>query len=483
MIRANNLTITYAKPIFKDLSFTLGNKEKVGLIGLNGTGKTTLLRIMIGEEKPDQGKFEIQNEKISYLPQEYKFDEKLLVGEFLEELVENPQTEMYKINRILARLKFDVDIFQEIKTLSEGQKMKLYLTKLLTEDPTILLLDEPTNHLDINGIMWLEGFIKSFDGICIIISHDREFLNATINKVFEIDEYKLHSYDGNYDDFLQHKADYLEKRRDMFVLQEKKRKQLETLLENVSKIGDGKKRSKAMSSARHRMEREVTNKEISSYKDQSIQDLKLKGFVHNSKSVLKIRNLTFGYKSDKLLLENADFDMFGKERVWFYGRNGIGKTTFIKLILDKLKPQSGEIKIGNGLRYTYFSQDQSHLDMEDNVENYFITQTGISFDSSFGVMEKFLFPKELRKTKIRRLSPGQRARLSFAVFSMKEYDFMILDEPTNHLDIRSKEVIEDALKEFKGAILLISHDRYFVKSVGYDKRMTIKDKAISVELE
>src|SRR5260221_700723 len=438
MIRANNLTITYSKQIFKDLSFILGNKEKVGLVGLNGSGKTTLLRIMMNIEIPDSGKFDKGLEKISYLPQEYLFDEGLMVGECTEEVVDNPKTELYKVNRILNWLEFNPDIFQEIKTLSEGQKMKLYLTKLLSEEPTVLLLDEPTNHLDITGIEWLEKFINKFDGIAIIISHDREFLNNTINKVFEIDELKLNVYEGNYDDYLIQKAEDLERRSYLLVLQEKKRKQLETLLENVSKIGDGKKRSKAMSSARHRMEREVTRKEISSYEDQKIEGLKLKGFVHNNKFVLKIKNLKFSY-GNRQIFKEANFEMYGKERVWFYGANGIGKTTFVKLILGKLQPENGEIKIGNALRYTYFSQDQSHLDMEDTVENYFLNQTGISYASSFGVLERFLFPKELRQSTIKRLSPGQRARLTFAVFSMKEYDFMILDEPTNHLDIRSKE--------------------------------------------
>ena len=477
MIRANNLTITYAKPLFQELSFTLGNKEKVGLVGLNGSGKTTLLKIMMGIEVPDQGKFEIQNEKLSYLPQEYTFPKEMMVGEFLEDLVDDHITEMYKVNRILAKLKFEPDIYQEIQTLSEGQKMKLYLTKLLMEEPTILLLDEPTNHLDITGINWLEEFVKSFEGICIMISHDREFLNTTVDTIFEIDECKLYSYKGNYDDFLVQKAEDLEKRRDMLVLQEKKRKQLEILLENVSKIGDGKKRGRAMSAARHRMDREVNQNEISAYEEQRIRDLKLKGFVHNNKFVLKIRDLNFSY-GEKEIFKNANFDMFGKERVWFYGANGIGKTTFVKLILGLLKAESGELRIGNGLKYTYFSQDQSHLDMEDTVENYFITNTGVSFDSSFALLEKFLFSKDIRKTKIGKLSPGQRARLSFAVFSMKEYDFMILDEPTNHLDIRSKEVIENALRDFQGAILLISHDRYFVNSVGYSKRITIKDKQL-----
>jgi ATP-binding cassette subfamily F protein 3 len=478
MIRANNLTITYSDLLFKDISFVLGNKEKVGLVGLNGSGKTTLLKVLKGIEIPDKGAYEIQNEKISYLPQEYSFPDDLLVGIYLEELLSDPKNEMYKIQKILSRLDFDVDMFQEIRTLSEGQKMKLYLTKLLMEQPTILLLDEPTNHLDITGILWLEEFIKSFEGICIIISHDREFLNNTIDTVFEIDENTLHIYPGNYDEYLVQKADYLEKRSTQYYLQEEKRQQMINLLEKARKITNGKRRGKAVSAAKHRMEREINKVEIDSYKEQRIKNLELKGYVHNNKSVLKIKDLSFSYNENKPLLSNANFNMYGKERVWFYGANGIGKTTVVKLILNQLEPDSGTAEIGTGLRVVYFSQDQSHLDMEETVEDYFLKSTGVSYSSSFAVLERFLFTKELRKYKIKKLSPGQRARLSFAAFSMNEYDFMILDEPTNHLDIRSKEVIEDALREFEGAILLISHDRYFVDSVGYDEKVTIRNGSL-----
>ncbi len=479
MIKAVNLTIEYGRPIFKNLSFTLGNKEKVGLVGLNGSGKTTLLKILAGVEQSDLGTIEMVGEKIGYLPQEYSFPEGTLVGEILESCVKDHKTELYKVNKVLNLLEFkDVDWYQDVNTLSYGQKMKLYLTTLLAKEPTILLMDEPTNHLDIFGILWLENFIKNFEGICIIVSHDRAFLNAITNKVFEIDEHVLNVFDGNYDDYLEQKEALIERRATQFHLQEKKREKFEDMIDRAKKGMAGAQLAKALKAARSRMDREVTKKEINEYKESKINNLNLAGSVHKAKTVLKVKNLSFGYDAQNLLLENASLEIYGKEKVWFYGLNGIGKSTFIKLIVNELKPLSGEIKIGNDLKYIYFSQDQSHLPLNETLENYFLDNTDVSVNQSFGILERFLFTKDMRKTLIKRLSPGQRARLSFAVFSQKTYDFMILDEPTNHLDIRSKEVIEEALRNYQGTVLLISHDRYFVESLGINRAITLENRKI-----
>ncbi|MBP9759379.1 ABC-F family ATP-binding cassette domain-containing protein, partial [Candidatus Dojkabacteria bacterium] len=248
MIQVKNLTIEYAYLLFKDVSFLLGNKEKVGLIGLNGIGKSTLLRILMGEEKPDKGEVAIGNERIEYLPQMLDFEEYELVGEFLESLVSDIHSEMWKVHKILSDLgidikKGDIDEFQNIKDLSEGQKMKIYLTKLFINDPTVLLLDEPTNHLDIPGILWFEEVINKFNGICIIISHDREFLNKTVNKIFEIDEQKINVFEGNYDDYLNGKEKFIERRMVEFKAHEQRRIKLESRIELIHKFSSGKKQS------------------------------------------------------------------------------------------------------------------------------------------------------------------------------------------------------------------------------------------------
>jgi len=386
---------------------------------------------------------------------------------------------MYKVEKVLAKLDAsNIDYYEYIENLSPGQKMKLLLAKLILDNCTIMLLDEPTNHLDIEGIIFLEKFIRNFEGIIMLISHDRYFLNNICTKIFEIDEQKLIEFEGNYDDYLLLKARYIEEREKEYLFQERKRDKLESLIVRSRKIKGGVKRGKAIKAAKTRLKREVLSKEIAKYEAVNLSDFKIEGHVHSSKKILEIKDLDFSYDKEKKLIQDLDLLIYGNDKIWFYGKNGIGKTTLIKLIINKLKSQKGEIIWGPNIHWTYFSQDQSHLDLNKTVEDYFLENTSVSYDKSFGVLEKFLFPKEFRRYRIETLSPGQRARLSFAVFAQGNYNFLILDEPTNHLDIRTKEVIERSLAEFSGAILLISHDRYFVKNVGINRLITLKKNRV-----
>lgn len=479
MLKAENISITYNRTLFEDITFKLGNSEKIGLVGLNGCGKSTLLKIIAGTEIPDKGTIELtKGEHLEYLPQEFDFEENLMVGIFLESLVDFDNSQMYRVKKILAKLKLgEIDEFIEVNRLSPGQRMKLYLAKLLINEPTVLLMDEPTNHLDIEGIMWLENFISEFEGICMIISHDRAFLNNSVSHIFEIDEKKLYVWEGNYDRYIEHKENFKEKREVEFKAQERKRAQLEKLLTNVSKITDGKKRGRAMEAARKRMDREVTRNEKSQYEEKKLQGLELKGHVYKTKRILEIKNLNFGY-GNKKIFENANLDIYGSEKLWIFGPNGIGKSTLIKLMVSELSPESGEIKWGENLNWVYFAQEEVALPMDETVHEYFMRATGITLNGSFGVLEKYLFDKNLIKSKIRNLSPGEKSRLRFAIFSQKEYDCMLLDEPTNHLDIKTKEVIEEALRNYKGAIILVSHDRYFSENIEPDRIISIADGEI-----
>lgn len=491
MIRAHKLSIAYKRDLFKEVSFILGNRERVGLVGLNGSGKSTLIKILAGEEKPDSGHFEISShESIGYLPQEFSLskefatshhqesDSEVLVGEFLEDLVDDHLSEFWKVEKILSKLSLQVDHFTSIESLSPGQKMKLYLTKILISEPTILLIDEPTNHLDIEGIAWFESFVKKFDGIVIVISHDRAFLNNVTTHIFEIDEKTLHVWTGNYDDYLQQKEDYKEERAMLFKAQERKRAQLEQLLTNARKLKDAKQRGKAVKAAKKRMEREVTRHEISDYDEEKVGDINIDGDVRRTKLILEIEDLDFSYDGETKIIDQLNYELFGNQKVWILGANGTGKSTLIKLLVNELVPDSGKIKWGENLNWMYFSQSQDHLPFDERVDDYFLRETNCSFGQSFGVLEKFLFDKSYRDQKIGTLSPGQRARLSFAIFAQKEYDCLLLDEPTNHLDIKTKEVVEKSIREFRGAVIYISHDRYFAENIFPDQVITLENGKI-----
>ena len=483
MIKLSNIKIAFHKQILDGVSFLLGNDEKVGLIGLNGSGKSTLFKIIMGLESPDFGKVEITpDEKIAYLPQEYTFSKGKLVGEILESFVTDPINEVYKVQKILSELNAsDLDWYLETDKLSYGQQMKIYLTKLLIDKPTMLLMDEPTNHLDITGIKWLEKFIANFKGKVMVISHDRAFLNEIATKIFEIDEMKLNVFEGNYDNYVDAKIEWIEDRETRLHLQQKRKEKLENLIAKIRIQKAGTTQGKRLKAAKTRMDREVTTQTISKYREEKIKDINLKGESYKTKTVLKITDLNFEYNKDKIIFDNASTQIFGNDKVWFQGTNGIGKSTLVKIITGELKQKSGTIEFGENVRWTYFSQDQSSLKYDYTVERYFLESTNIDMQKSFGILQKFLFTKDMRNMLISDLSPGQRARLVFAVFAQHEYDFLILDEPTNHLDIKSKEVIEDALREYKGAMLLISHDRYFVENLEMNKSLYIQNKKLVIK--
>ncbi len=263
-----------------------------------------------------------------------------------------------------------------------------------------------------------------------------------------------------------------------FNRQESKRARFEKMIAIIKKKNPGEAQARALKAARTRMDREISRIEVTKYEDKKIKDLNFLSDTKKRRLLLKIRDLTFGYGSNNKLLQEVNLDIYGNDKIWFYGSNGIGKSTLIKLITGELEPDSGSINLGNNVKWTYFSQDQSHMDMEQTLEAYFMSNTDVTYNQSFGILKKFLFDKDMRKTKLKRLSPGQRARLSFSVFAQHKYDLMILDEPTNHLDIKSKEIIEEALRDYDGAVILISHDRYFVKNLDIDKILTIENKQL-----
>ncbi len=461
--------------LLEDITFVLGNKEKVGLIGQNGCGKTTLFRLITGEEPYDRGYVTIQDETIAYLPQLFEFPSGIEVREYGRQIAASLNADYYLFEKNVSRFDFDdVNLDTDVGKLSSGQKMKVKIAELLLQQPTILIMDEPTNHLDIDGILWMEQFIKEFDGIVFMVSHDRSFLDNTVTRIFEIDEKKLHVFVGGYTDYVMQKEHWVEERRKEYKRQEKKRGQLERLIENSRRIKDGKARGRAVRSAKKRMEREVLRSEVSQYRRDTVTDVDFRGMSHTGKLMLRLQNISQAYDTHKVL-DTVSFEMRGKERLWLFGPNGVGKSTLLNIITGTSAPSSGTVEIGQSVRWGYFRQNQEHLPFDATVKEFFVKHTTVTENRLPGVLKKYLFPVDYFSRRIGSLSPGERARLAFAVFAQQELDLLFLDEPTNHLDIWTKQAIETSLQNYQGALLLVSHDRYFVEQVGVDRVVTITD--------
>lgn len=477
MITAKNIMKRYSDAdILTNLDFKIGNGRKVGLVGKNGCGKSTLFKIINGVEEPTSGNIDMQNETLGYIPQEFEFPDEM-VGEFLEKKLAS-KWEFYKIETIISNIKFhNFDPYQKLNTLSEGQKMKVKLIEALLSEPTTLFIDEPTNHLDIEGIMWFEDYIKNLRISVVMISHDREFLNHTVDEIWEIDKHKIFRFVGNYDNYRTEKLKLIDKWNQEYVAFLKKKSQLETLLEHVRQIKSDK-RGNAVKAAKKRIEREVTANEKEKYVSKKIKDLDLSTDIHGGKLMARFEKVSkkFGRKT---VFENLDFELRSKEKVWLYGPNGAGKTTLVKILMNLEKPTSGEIKTGTNISIGYFSQVQSQLTSEKELLDEFTDKTGCYFAQAYGYLEKFLFDRDSLRKRIWQLSPGERARFAFAIFAYKKYDLLVLDEPDNHLDIETKEVIEKSLNEFSGTLLLVSHDRYFVEMVGVSKVLNLKEGRLS----
>jgi len=478
MIVTTNLSKTYTgDPLFEKVSFVLGQNKKIALVGKNGTGKSTLFKIIANITTSDTGTIKTIVEKVGYIPQEWDFKNEL-VGEYLEKKLDN-QWEFYKIEKLLNELQFkNLDQYQEIKTLSEGQKMKLKLLDILLSEPTILLIDEPTNHLDIEGIMWFEKYIKNLKKTVFMISHDREFLNNTVDEVWELDKRRLNKFVGNYDFYKEEKLRLIGKWNDEYARFIKKKAQLEILIKNVRKIKDGKKRGTAVSSAKKRLDREINKNEKEKYVNKKMKNIGFETGITHSKLMVKFDNVSKSYFK-KNIFKDLSLNIRGGEKIWLSGPNGAGKSTLIKLIMGKEKPTLGEIYIGNNMRIGYFAQTQVNLDYDKDLLSYFIQETGTYYDTAFGILRRFMFEKEDLKKKVKSLSPGQRARFAFAIFASKNYDMLILDEPDNHLDIETKEILEISLSKYKGTLLIVSHDRFFVERIGIEKILNLKNGLIA----
>lgn len=470
ILSAENIVKSYNdKPLLDNASFYLNEGEKVGIIGINGTGKSTLLKILAGYEEPDEGKVTSANNMvIRYLPQTPVFDTKESVLEnIVRQNVSKANTEWEVENEaktLLTKLGI-TDFTQTVDTLSGGQKKKAALVSTLVSKADILILDEPTNHLDNEMAGWLEEYLKKFRGALIMVTHDRYFLDSVTERIVEIDKGKIYSYQANYSGFLELKAE----REEMLLAGERKRKSI--LRNEIEWIRRGARARSTKQKARIERYEELKNSGYTMVND-TIEMSSVSSRLGKTTVELHGISKSFG---EKVLFENFEYIFLKKDRVGFIGKNGCGKTTLMKIIAGKLNPDTGNVITGQTVKTGYYTQEITQnenegiaymnpklrvIDYIRNTAEYVMTDEG-SVSASV-MLDRFLFPPEKQYTPIEKLSGGEKRRLNLLRVLMEAPNILILDEPTNDLDIQTLTILEDYLDSFDGIVIMVSHDRYFL---------------------
>ena len=502
VLSCNNISKEFVTgPVLKDVSFHINDNEKAAIVGINGAGKSTLLKIIINEMSADSGDvFLAKGAAIGYLAQHQNIDTEMTIfdvmlevkkdilelsdkmrdleakmkqaeGAALEDVYEdysrtthefelkNGYAYKSEITGILKGLGFDEEDFnRKVNTLSGGQKTRAYLARLLLSKPDIILLDEPTNHLDMKAIGWLETYLKNFNGAMLIVAHDRYFLDGVAEKIIELNNCRATTFLGNYTDYANKKKALREAELKAYLNQQKEIAHQEAVIEKLRSFNREKsiKRAESREKVLDKIERVNKPTEI----DASMK-ISLKPHKESGKDVLNVENLTKSF--DEVLFENISFEIKKGERVAIIGGNGTGKTTLLKIINGLLLPDSGKIKLGTNVEIGYYDQEHQVLNADKNLfdeisDDYpYLNNTEIR-----NVLASFLFTKDDVFKLVGSLSGGEKGRVSLAKLMLSEANFLLLDEPTNHLDITSKEILEDALNNYEGTVLYVSHDRYFI---------------------
>ena len=528
--------------ILNEVSFSINEGEKLGLVGNNGTGKSTLLKLIAHIEKQDNGTISIKKDaKVEYLEQGDIADSKsglcrdILYSAFenlnemelalknyeskmssvldpneLNSIIEKYSNLLEKFTRlggyekdlqldiVLNGLNIDRNLLnREFSSLSGGERTLINLAKILLSKPDLLLLDEPTNHLDITCIEWLEKFIREYKGSVIIVSHDRFFLDKTIQKVIELESGKTKIYFGNYTDFIIQKENEEVKEFQIYKVQQRKFDEMEKAIKRLKewgKMADNPtffRRAKAIQSNLDRLRENAIEKP----KEKTEYPINFKSYGRGSNEVVKIKNLSL-YAGNKKLLENSNCLILNGEKVAIIGDNGTGKSTLINEIISNSNPS---IVVGSNQKIAYLSQIIEFVDKKQSLLEYFIYETGLEEVISRSVLYNFQFFKKDVSKRVGALSGGEKLRLKLAILLQKEINLLILDEPTNHIDIETREVLEDTLSKFKGTLIFVSHDRYFINKLAnkiiefhnhklysfqgdYDDYFNTRDKIHSIKL-
>lgn len=504
------------RTLFDYITFMIGKKERIGLIGRNGAGKSTLLKVIAGEVRPDSGEINMPNNTtIGYLRQEFELDDSVTVMEetmscfekaneldqklhhindqlaertdyesdayarLIEEVSEiSAQMEHYDLNllqakaeRVLKGLGFQDREFQkQVGELSGGWKMRIELAKLLLRQPDLLLLDEPTNHLDIESIIWLENYLVNYEGIVILISHDTMFLNNVTNRILEIELGSLHEFSGSYHKYIDEKEKRIEILQSSFANQQKEIAQKEKTINRFMAKANKTKMAQSMKKQLDKMERI----EIPEQHD-AVMNIRFAEVPRSGREVLKGSNISKSFGPQDVL-KGVDVKIEREERVAFIGQNGQGKTTLAKILMGLIPADSGEVNKGHNIHLSYYAQNQSELlDSKMTVLEVMESKAPEELRSKArGILGSFMFSGEDVDKKVSVLSGGERARLSLASLVLHPTNMLVLDEPTNHLDIQSKDILKNALMNYSGTLLVVSHDREFLQGLT-DKVVEFKD--------
>lgn len=505
MISINDLNVSFGGyDLFNDINFHVGDRDKIGLVGKNGSGKSTILKILAGINKPSSGKVMIPStEKIGYLPQEMDhnkdknvIDEAMMAFSYIDDI----KIEIESITRQLAeREDYESDSYHKLivslnelhdklsitetgnprgdaektlfglgfrsdelnrltSTFSQGWNMRIELAKILLSSPTTLLLDEPTNHLDIESIQWLEEYLMSYQGALILVSHDRRFLDRVTNRTVELLLGKIHDYKVPYTKYLELRKERMEQQ---FAAYENQQRMIEKSEEFIERFRYKATKSNQVQSRIKQLDK-IERIEVDEEDNSSIM-VKFPPAPRSGNVVVKAKGLTKSY-GDKVVFSNADIIIERGEKIALVGRNGEGKTTFMKLLCKEIIPTKGNIDLGHNVSLGYYAQNQEELlDMKDTVyDTLDKIAVGDIRARLRDILGAFLFKGDDVNKRVSVLSGGEKSRLAMAKLILNPYNLLALDEPTNHMDIRSKDILKQSLSKYNGTLVVVSHDRDFL---------------------
>lgn len=517
-IKAEKITKNFGgHPLFQELTVDIHAGEHVAIVGNNGCGKTTLLKIMAEEEAVDTGRIikakgsrvgflhQIPNypdmtvydvmyeafDKLNHIQKNMKqLEQQMATSDDLESLLKKYGTlqEQFeanngyildsKISYVSTGLGITHLVEENFEQLSGGEKTKVTLCKILLQEPDILLLDEPTNHLDLHAIEWLEKYLQQFKGTVIVVSHDRQFMNHVVTKVIEIEDGQAWVSHGNYDAFLQAKEDKYAREFSQYQEQQKKIKKIRDAIRRLRQWAneasppnpDLYRKAKVMERMLERMEK------VKKPRVQKKMKLQLTASERSGKEVAQFYDVAKSY--DRLLFKEVTFDVYWQDTLAIIGENGAGKSTLLKMLLGEEQPDEGIVELGSSVKIGYLAQHLIEADPEARLIDVFRSELMMTEPEARHILAQFLFYGADVFKKFKNMSGGERMRLKLAQLMQQEINLLILDEPTNHLDIESREVLEENLEQFEGTIIAISHDRYFLQKL-FDRIVWIeKQRAI-----